>query len=187
MTAQIDDILVLRGRRHSIAGQSSPRLFDPASLGLQPSAPTTACWRGYQAVFGLEGNRLILETLHVNLDPDAGGTGLPPGPPINGVRPTQTEGEHDWFSHHYTGVGLPVGYSGGLLVAEGFIRELYIHNGILPAWKYRHVIELLFEGGMLVAEMDRSALMAETRGRFTDRWAEAAILDHLESELGRRY
>lgn len=187
MTAQIDDTLVLRGSRRAIAGQSGTGLFDPASLGLQPSAPCTACWRGYQAVFGLEGNRLVLEKLHVNLAVDGGGTSRLPGPPINGVHPTPAEGEHDWFNHHYAAVALPVGYSGGLLVADGFIRELYVHSGIHPAWKYRQVTELLFDNGVLTAERDRSALMADTRQRFTGRWVEAAILDHLEGVLGRRY
>jgi hypothetical protein len=184
MTAQIDDTLVLRGSRRAIAGQSSPGLFDPARLGLTPIAPCTACWRGYQAVFGLDGNRLVLGELHVNLDGEVGGAGRPA---INGVRPTGPGGGHDWFNHHYACLGLPVEYSGGLLLADGFIRELYVHNGIHPAWKYRHVTELLFDRGVLTAELDRSALMAETRQRFTGRWVEAAILDHLEKELGRRY
>lgn len=39
--------------------------------------------------------------------------------------------------------------SGGLLLGEGFIQELYVHMGFHPAWKYLHVIELIFEGGQL--------------------------------------
>ena len=39
MSAQIDGTQVLRGSRRAFAGQSGPGLFDPARLGLTPSAP----------------------------------------------------------------------------------------------------------------------------------------------------
>jgi hypothetical protein len=71
----------------------------------------------------MDGNRLVLGELHVNLDGEDGGTGHPQGPDINGVCPTRPGGEYDWFNHHYAGMGLPVDYSGGLLLADGFIRE----------------------------------------------------------------
>lgn len=44
---------------------------------------------------------------------------------------------------------VPIPLSGGLLLGEGFIQELYAHMGFHPAWKCLHVIELIFEGGQL--------------------------------------
>ena len=60
-------------------------------------------------------------------------------------------------------VGLPLPFSGGLLLGQGFIRKLYEHMRFDPAWKFEKVIELLFADGILTAAHDRSAEMAEIR------------------------
>ncbi len=166
MTAQINDAFHLDGDDYSLAGISEGDLFDPSLLGLKPTGTCTACWRGYQAVFGIDTNRLILQTLHVNLISDTKSYSRIPGPGINGVTPTDAEGEHDWFNNHYNNINYHLEYSGGLLIANGFIRDLYIHMGFHPAWKYKCVRELLFENGRLTSNTDRSAQMAEIRQSF---------------------
>ncbi|MBL8820726.1 MAG: hypothetical protein JNL58_32185 [Planctomyces sp.] len=89
-----------------------------------------------------------------------------PGPEINGVTPTDAEGEHDWFNNHYRNINYHLEYSGGRLIANGFIRDLYVHMGFQPAWKYKCVRELLFENGRLTSNTDRSTEMAELRQSF---------------------
>ena len=54
----------------------------------------------------------------------------------------------------------------GLLIAADFIRDLYVHMGFHPAWKYEVVLELIFEHGRLTREFERSDEMAEIRSRF---------------------
>lgn len=60
-------------------------------------------------------------------------------------------------------------FTGGLLLAQDFIRELYVHMGFHPPWKYRVVHELSFTDGRLTAERDRSAAMEEIRQRLVAR------------------
>src|SRR5689334_8415671 len=62
VTAQINDVFRYQKREYAVAGISEGELFDPSLLDLEPAATCTACWRGYQAVFGLSGCRLVLDT-----------------------------------------------------------------------------------------------------------------------------
>ena len=146
------------------------QIFDPALLDLKPAGTCTACWRGYQAVFAISGLCLVLDTLHVNLL-KAKEKGYEPqeGPIINGVKRSGRSDKHDWFNNHYEGLNYHLEYTGGLLLADGFIRELYVHMGFHPAWKYESVIELIFDSGTLQQEFDRSEQMAEIRQRFKAR------------------
>jgi hypothetical protein len=54
-------------------------------------------------------------------------------------------------------------FTGGLLLGAGFIRELYVHMGHQPAWKYTEVLELTFDDGRLTLVHDRSELMGQRR------------------------
>lgn len=163
MTAQIDDMFRYNGTDFSVSGISEGKLFDPGLLGLKPADTCSACWRGYQAIFAVSGSRLVLDTLHVNLLTEGKDYERQEGPPINGVTPTGSSGEHDWFNNNYTGLDYHLEYDGGLLLADGFIHDLYVHMGFHPAWKYTTVIELVFAKGILQQEFDRSERMAEVR------------------------
>jgi hypothetical protein len=172
MTAQINDTFRYRKHEYAVAGISEGELFEPSLLDLKPAGTCTACWRGYQAAFALSGSRLVLDALHVNLLSPEQGYERDEGPTINGVKPDGRRGEHDWFNNHYEGLDYHLEYTGGLLLADGFIEKLYVHMGFHPAWKYEKVFELIFETGILKQEFDRSEQMAEIRQRFLEQRAE---------------
>jgi len=174
MTAQIDDIFKYNGVDYAVAGISDGELFNPSLLGLKPFSNCTACWRGYQAVFTLDHDMLILDTLNVNLL-DRGDSYKAIGPVINGIEPSGAKGEKDWFKLHYSGLKYRLSYSGGLLLADGFIDDLYVHMGFHPAWKYARVVELIFENGILRNEFDRSARIAEVRQKILDSHSDSSL------------
>jgi hypothetical protein len=166
MTAQINDTFRYRNKEYSVAGISEGELFDVSVLGLNPSMASTACWRGYQAVFAVVQSRLVLDTLHVNLLRPGEGKNRyerEVGPIINGVTPLPPQKEGVFFNNHYEGLSYYLEYSGGVLLADGFIQSLYVHMGFHPAWKYETVIELVFDAEILKEEFDRSERMAEIR------------------------
>jgi hypothetical protein len=166
MTAQINDTFRYRKKEYSLAGISEGELFDISVLDLKPSMASTACRRGYQAVFAVVQSRLVLDTLHVRLRRPGEGKYRyegEVGPVINGVTPSPPRKDFDLFDNHYKGLNFHLEYSGGLLLAHGFIRSLYVHMGFHPAWKYKTVIELIFDAGVLKEEFDRSERMAEIR------------------------
>ena len=65
MTAQMNDLFRYQGTEFALAGISEGELFEPGLLDLNPCATSTACWRGYQAIFALSDLRLVLDLLHV--------------------------------------------------------------------------------------------------------------------------
>lgn len=167
MTAQMNDGFRHCGTEYSLAGISEGKLFDPSIFSLKPAMASTACWRGYRAIFAVRDSRLVLETLHVNLlEGERKELRKVQGPTINGVKPTGSKKEFEFFNNHYEGLNYHFEYSGGLLIADGFIRDLYVHMGFHPPWKYETVIELIFENGILSNEVDRSERMAELRQSF---------------------
>ena len=165
MTAQINDTCFHRKLDFAVAGISGPGLFDPASIGVQPVSMSTACWRGYVAHYSILDSELFLTSLHIGLPKDdsirarAG-----KGPELFGVLPIA-----DRFSGFlYEGFQSRVAFTGGLLLADDFIRELYVHMGFHPAWKYKNVREVIFDGGRVTDDYDRSTQMAAARAKFLD-------------------
>lgn len=118
------------------------------------------------------------------------------GPAIHGVYPVPPESRHDSgaFSDHYYDVGLPMPFSGGLLICDGFILELFTHMGFHPAWKYEEVKELLFRDGLLTQIRDRSDEMKKMRESLVDadeekmdRQSLEDLASWIESSFDRRY
>ena len=158
MTAQIDDLFQYRGQIYQLSGISEGELFDISVLDLTPVASCTACWRGYQAIFSVADSHLILDALSVSLfQPPKGNERFvrEEGPIINGIAPSRPESD-SFFNNEYQGLNHHLEYSGGVLITDGFIRDLYVHMGFHPAWKYETVSELVFERGILVHEIGRA-------------------------------
>lgn len=128
----------------------------------------TACWRGYRALYTISDSRLVLDELNINLVDEYGDYLDVLGPPINGVDPVEFPGKFKLFRSAYFGLRLPIKYTGGVLIASYLIESLYVHAGFHPAWKYRSVIELLFNDGYLENTIDRSESMEEIRNLFIE-------------------
>jgi hypothetical protein len=200
MTAQINDAFRYRKKEYSLAGISEGDLFDISVLGLNPIGLSSACWRGYLAVFAVVESRLVLDTLHVSLVQRGEGNKLfadKVGPVVNGVAPSPARGDLKFFvNNSYEGLDYHLKYSGRLLLADGFIQGLYVHMGFHPAWKYETVIELVFDGGVLKEEFDRSERMAEIRemvrksqetNSSTERPSEEELKQFVARAFDRRY
>ncbi len=157
MTAQMHNSFLLQDQKFSLVGYASEGLFQPSEYGMQPLPSVTSCWRGYVCTYKALHNRLLLDTLQVNLSQE--------GPAIQNIGPEFPAG--GMFNHVYHDLDLPMDYSGGMLVADGFIRELYVHMGFHPAWKYETVFELVFSRGTLLKTKDVSQRMAELRREMT--------------------
>ena len=161
MTAQAMDQVRWRDRTWSLVGIDGAGLFDPTALGIQPQMLHTAAWRGYICTYKVEDDELRLERLEIGFDPATQERSVAGDPPLIGdARPTQQGMGHVW---HYDGADLPVPFTGGLRIGYGFIRELYVHMGFAPAWKFEEVHELRFEAGRLVSTEDQSDEMRRER------------------------
>lgn len=154
MTAQAPDLLTYDGIEYAIVGVGGSGLFDPREHGLQPIPLHTAAWRGFIARYRVHDGRLQLRELTVGL-PLAPEEAVPP---LFGTTP-----ERNGAEVIYRLDDAPIAYSGTLLVGNGFIHELYVHMGFQAGWKYRRVLELTFEDGLLRRVDDLSERMAAMR------------------------
>jgi hypothetical protein len=155
MTAQISDSFLFQEQRFSLVGVNGGNLFHPETFGMQPLPRITSCWRGFVCTYKTLDNRLVLDTLQINLGQE--------GPPINNLRPVFSSA--GTFDNIYHDLNLQIDFTGGMLVAIGFIQALYVHMGFHPAWKYETVFELVFSQGHLLETKDVSRQMAELRDR----------------------
>jgi hypothetical protein len=158
MTAQIPDSFEFNEETYSIAGKKGESLFNPWEYGLKPKMASTACWRGYVCTYKLSGENLVLDKLSISSTET---------PELKGVSPTDMSERqgHSMFAYCYENVEIPVKFTGGLLLAKNFIQELYVHMGFHPAWKYKKVVELIFEEGILKESRDISGKMEKLRER----------------------
>jgi hypothetical protein len=159
MTAQMHDAFLFQDQKFSLLGFASEGLFHPSEYGMQPLPSVTSCWRGYVCTYKIFSSRLLLDTLQVNLSQE--------GPAIQNIRPEFPA--RDMFNNVYHELDLPMDYSGGMLIADGFIRELYVHMGFHPAWKYETAFELVFSHGVLLETKEVSQRMAELRSEMTQK------------------
>jgi hypothetical protein len=194
MTAQINDIFIYQDRSCSLIGISGGELFDPGVLGLKPRAVSTDCWRGYQSVYALADSRLIVDSLLVNLFQGESGFQRQQGPSINGISPNG--GNTLDFNNCYENLNYGIVYTGGLLIADEFIPDLYVHMGYQAPWKYKKVIELILQNGILAAVHDRSERMGEIRKKYLESSSERnrrrlpinqSIQEFIERSFDRRY
>ncbi len=173
LTAQIPDTVFYEDRTFSVAGVNGNGLFTPEIIGLAVQMMSTACWRGYHCQYTIRDGILYITRLTVGLtdedDPKAE-NGV--GPVVFGHKPRRESYEYedidgnkgtDWGDRFFDGFFHPVAYTGGLLIGDDFIREMYVHIGFHPAYKFREVFELIFEDGVLSVATDRSTQMAEFR------------------------
>jgi hypothetical protein len=157
MTAQMNDAFLLQDKRFSIVGVNGSGLFDPLIYNMQPLPRITSCWRGYVCTYKTLDNRLLLDSLLVNLDQE--------GPAINDIRPAFSN--QGTFNNTYNGIKLQMDFTGGILVAYGFIQQLYVHMGFHPAWKYETVFELILSQGNVLDTRNVSSEMAQLRDKMT--------------------
>lgn len=165
MTAQMPDSVVWSGRTWQLVGHDGTGLFSPAEHGIPPVPLSTANWRGYLCHYDADGGRLTLARLEVGVPPEILTRAEAGDPPqIGGVGPTFTPGRALFT---YVPSDLQVPYTGRLLLGDRFIRNLYVHMGFHPAWKYEQVVELQVREGVIESAEDRSKTYAEIRRRET--------------------
>jgi hypothetical protein len=155
MTAQFPDQVQYNDHSYSIAGQNGEPPFAPEKFNLKPVGTCTACWRGYVCHYVIRDNVLYLDQLYLS-------TMGHPQILLN-VVPQQDPEKIKIFDAYYEGITYKTHFTGGLLLGDDFINELYVHMGFHPAWKFRNVYELIFEDGHLIQEHDRSEAMLTLR------------------------
>jgi hypothetical protein len=167
VTAQAADTVELDGQSYSIAGIQGTPLFDPADCRIKPAMISTACWRGYLCWYQVSGGSLRLVRLVIGAGSTAAGRTVELGSALLG-RPVVPGPSWTGPGWQADGLDVPVSFTGGLLLGQGFIRSTYVHMGFHPAWKFAKVIELLLHQGAVTRTLDRTAEFAAFRQRIAN-------------------
>lgn len=149
MTAQIPEKIRYLDTDYEIAAIENKWPFNPADYGFEPVMMHTACYRGFHSLYLIEEDRLVLHRLTINLETEA--------QKWQGVEP-----EEEGFVV-YKDVGLPITYTGGVIIGDGMLREFYDHMGYQYPYCYEEVKELRLEEGELLEVIDHSEKMEEIR------------------------
>lgn len=186
MTAQILDIVIFNGTTYGVGAFEGIDLFNPANVGLDPVAWTTACYRGFHCIYEVRDQSLWLTTLYIGLTPET-------------VESMQ-RGEHPRVFDQIPGryynqfwrmessdyvvdeLNEPISCSGGMLIGHYSEPEF---NQPFQVWYglqfFDVVYELLFEKGKLIETYDRTQAVAEYYSRrFEQEDTEELRLDTLE-------
>ncbi|HUT80120.1 MAG TPA: hypothetical protein VMZ29_02875 [Candidatus Bathyarchaeia archaeon] len=151
MTAQMSDMFDYNGELFEIVGVDGLKLFEPREYGLTPHFTCTACWRGYLLTYKLNKEQLVLDDVLINLREKK---------EINNVKPKEAERP---FLFHYKKINLKIDFTGTILVAKDFLREMYVHMGYQRPMAYKKVIEFSFTNGTVTSINDLSKIMEERR------------------------
>ena len=164
MTAQLPDTVLFEDQTYDLAGVEGEGLFEPARYGLEVVMASTACWRGYLCTYAVVEDRLLLEAIDAMAGRYEGDDFFPVElPVIHGHAGERVGGRGAMFNAAYRGLGLPIAFTGQLVLGDGLMEELFDEVGAPPPWVYRRVLRLRFSGGALTGREDLSEEMAGIR------------------------
>jgi hypothetical protein len=183
MTAQIPDLFKFDGENYSLAGVNGRELFNPKNYDLETLPASTACYRGYQVLYAILEDQLVIDTLYVKTNE---------AKKINGKKPfklkkpnlndPQADLNSYFFRFGYKQLNLALNFTGTILIAKDFIEERYVHMGFQKPTSYRKVIELKFDNGALVSSIDKSEAVTRRR-EIHPKDGLAPSIDSTEEEL----
>lgn len=166
MTAQMQDTFIYEGEEWELVGINGENFFSPEEHDLKPYGCCTACWGGYLCKFEIVDDKFLLSELDINHAIEKDETiEMAEGPLLNGIKPELQDMEHSLFNNRYESLNYNFNFTGGVLIAKGFIDELYVHMGYPPPWKYEKVIEFIIENGSIVETNDVSEKAKELRNK----------------------
>ena len=160
MTAQIPDEVRYQDDEFTLAGVNGDGLPTPEEFGIFTHSRSTACWRGFVMKYEYIKGQLLLQEMMVNTENP---------PEIKGIKPKSTHGKSHQFEYIYENLRYTPQFTGTMLIAKDFIREMYIHMGFQSPWAYQTVIELALENGHIIQEENISKQMEALRQKYADR------------------
>ena len=151
--------------------------FHPKDHGFKPVGPHTALHLGYQSLYLVRDNQLLLHNLDIHQEEEL--------PAWQGVQP------EIGFMTVYKGVDLPINYTGGLIIGDEFMPEYYVHMGFQQAYAYENVNELKFKEGRLLEVRDHSLKMKQIREDLSkepyDKYKGKTIMQFVEDAFDLSY
>ncbi|RCJ18267.1 hypothetical protein A6770_06750 [Nostoc minutum NIES-26] len=179
----MSDLVFYQEQKFSITAINGTGLYSPQQDGISPISFSTACYRGYTCIYQVSEEYLYLKQLNIGLKlKDRLTAKYGKGLRLFDITPKY----HNYDSYVvYEEINKIIYFSGGLLLGKNFIKEMYIHLGYHPAYKFREVHELIFREGQLVKSTDISQKIDEFRGAIATHESQS-IIEKLTTETNYR-
>ncbi|MCR5661461.1 MAG: hypothetical protein K6G50_04965 [bacterium] len=120
-------------------------LFDPAKYGLSPTAPHTACWKGFIVQFRIDNKQLILDELSVFCENNT-------YPPINGIEARKESHGSMWT---YNNIDLKLPYTGTIVIGK-VMKPEFRGRVFTGPHSYETTFDLSFQNGQLISFKETS-------------------------------
>ena len=164
MTAQSNNTLLFESKEYEVTAKCGGDLFDPKRFGFSPVPPHTGCWSGFNCLYAVEKDQLVLETLWIcHGNPQAGYTReLWPLPKFAGVAANErydTENRYQEFQGKYEQLNFPLDFSGSILISAENSTEGPNFRGFPRPWHFNTVRKLSFQAGHLRENRDVSSIL----------------------------
>jgi hypothetical protein len=172
-TAQRSDSFIFKGESYSLIGKTDGEFANPRQFGMTPKMMSTACYRGYYASYELNDAGLYLRKLTLR-EKDKNYL------PVAGVNPVINTNR---YQATYTNLNVAVEFTGKIRLANGFIRELYIHMGYQKPTAFKTVFDITLKDGRVVEVKDRSEEMEAKRGEFKKRFESGELRQSIEESF----
>ncbi|MBA4312044.1 MAG: hypothetical protein C0417_05390 [Chlorobiaceae bacterium] len=169
MTAQMADRFLCNNDQYSLIGIKGGGLCTPKSFGMESEMMSTACYRGFHALYELTEKELILREFTLN-EPNNNYV------PIGDVKPIITE-----YYGTYEKLNVIVDFTGKIRLAKDFLREFYIHMGYQKASAYETIYDITIEHGRVLVINNRSEEMKQKRGQFMEQFESGNLKQSIDN------
>lgn len=133
----IDQQIIYADKNYSILDAEQEFLIHPAALGLLPISKASL-QDSFSSSFYLDGYCLMLDKMIWN---------------------EEITGNEKQFEPS----DIKVLYSGTVLIGADVVKEYHLKGDVLACFSYQHVMELVFDHGMLITTVDQSKAMLRIR------------------------
>lgn len=175
MTRQIKDYILFKDNNMEISAiESESSLFEITGYGISPNGTSSACWRGHMEQYYIdECDNLILKDLIVNYPAHEipielhGIKGLPLKRDHRKRDPNSLMKSVGLIAGNtlYENLNIPVCFSGKLIGCDDYIYSGYDNMGFSEPYKYKIVMEFVFEKGICIKINDLSDIAEEKRNK----------------------
>jgi hypothetical protein len=173
VTAQISDRVRFEGAEYVLLGPRSG-LFVPQGHGIEVTAMSTACWRGFHLLYTLT-DRLHLTHVHLQLKYAHEDVALFGKPPVRA----------DSGRVEFRDLDEPIDFTGKLWLGIGAMLDKYGRRAFAVPYLFERVHEVRLAGGAVTAAHDRSDAMADMREQIkAGKISEGQLKRWLTAQLG---
>lgn len=145
--------VIYKGERYELLLQEKEGMFHPEVFGMAPIWMQSKEF-AYIGTYQIKDYQLYLEDFMVHTDSSY--------PTIQNVEAIMLEEENEKIYALYENLSYLLNYTGAIVIAKDFMKSYEIEENF-PCFCYMHVVELIFEKGILVTTIAHDKAMVRIR------------------------